>query len=114
MLDHQIVNAVGTESCPPGIREEQPSIPARRFAEPGFQDGHGRFGQGRAPLLAAFPNDPHMRARPQRHVVAGQAGHFGEAKPGLHRRQEECVIAPAEPGPLIGCGQQRLDLRPCE
>jgi hypothetical protein len=55
-----------------------------------------------------------MRTRPQRHVVTGEARHFREAKPGLHRRQEERVIAPAEPRPLIGCGQQRLDLRPCE
>jgi len=44
-------------------------------------------------------------------IIACQVGHFRLTESGLRRHQEKCVIAPSEPGALIGRSEQRLDLR---
>ena len=44
-------------------------------------------------------------------VLACDPGHFRQTEPRLGCDQEEGVIAPTEPGGLIGGGEQRLDLR---
>ena len=51
-----------------------------------------------------------MRTGSKYDVLAFEASHFGQAQTGLYRHQEKRVIAPAEPGARIGCGEQRLDL----
>ncbi len=51
-----------------------------------------------------------MSTYTKRDILACHPGHFRQTEPRLRRHQEEGVIAPAEPGVLIGRGEQRLDL----
>ena len=48
---------------------------------------------------------------PRTTVLAGEPGHLGHAKARLDGHQEKRVIASAEPGTLIGRGEQSIDFR---
>ena len=41
--------------------------------------------------------------------MAGESRHLGDAKTGLDRDEQKRVIAPAEPGALIGAASKRVD-----
>ena len=75
------------------------------LAQPGFQDLACGSGQRGAALLASFTHDPHVRASSQDDVLAGEAGHFGDAQPGLDRHEKKRMIAPAKPRALVRGGQ---------
>jgi hypothetical protein len=80
------------------------------FAQPGFQYGDRGFRQRSAPFLAALADHADVSTRTDCDILAFEPGHFGQTQTRLYRYQEKRVIAPAEPGALIGSGEQGIDL----
>ena len=51
-----------------------------------------------------------MRAGAEVDVAAGEADQLGGAQPGLGGEQHQRVVAAADPGAAVGCGEQRVEL----
>ena len=75
--------------------------------EPGTQGRDGWAGQGCAALFAALAGALHMRGATEVNVCACQ---LRDAQPGLHRKQQQRVVAPTDPTAGVRGGQQRIDL----
>ena len=60
--------------------------------------------------LRPLPMAADVRAGAEAHVAAGQADQLGGAQPGLDGEQDQRVVAAADPGRLVGGGEQRVDL----
>jgi len=105
------MHTVGAKTRAAGIGKENLAVAARWFAEPGSQHGDRGLGERYTPFFATLSDHANVSTWTEYYVLACQPGHFRQTKPCLHRDQEEGVIAPTEPGLLIGRGDQCLDLR---
>ena len=55
-----------------------------------------------------------MRAAAQVDILEAEASQLGQAETGLDREQEQGVVAAADEGGAVGCGQEGLDFGPVE
>src|SRR5438045_1378740 len=81
-----------------------------RLIEPSLKGDSGVSCQWGASLLAALAHTAHMRTGIKMNGFSAQANQFGEAQARLGRKQQQCVIAPAEPRRPIGRSKDGFDL----
>ena len=99
---------------PLALGEEHVVDAARRLPQPSLENGTGGFCQRRTALLAALSDDAQVSAASRDEVLSLEPGHLRQPKPGLHRGEDEGVVAPSRPRVSIRCRKQRIDLRAAE
>ena len=104
----EVMHGIGTQRCPAEVGKHNLAVAARRFAEPGPQHGDRRLGERYTALFATLSDHANVSTWTEYYVLACHPGHFRQPEPRLRRDQEEGVIAPTEPGVLIGRGEQGL------
>ena len=63
------------------------------FFHPGSEDGPSVLAQWRTSFLASLADHAHVRTGPQLQILLLKAGQLRQTEPGLHREQNEGVIA---------------------
>ena len=110
MTRHQSLDSISAEWGATGCREDRILRLPVPLAQPGC-DQRGRLPMhGSAPLLAALPHAPDMRARADGHVRAPQLDQLGHSEPGLDRQDQEHAIPSADPCRRVGRRHQGIDL----
>jgi hypothetical protein len=94
-----------------GIREENlpVSVSSLRFSQPRFQYSRCGFGERGATFFTALSNHAYMSTSPKYDVLAFESSHFRQAQTGLYGYKKKRVIATAEPGERIRCGEQGIN-----
>ena len=105
-----VLDGVAAESCAGAGREQRLVGSAGAFCEPGFEDRPDCWDQWCSPCLSSLAGGLHVRAGPERDVLAVEGDQFGDPQAGLDREREHRVVASPGPGGLVTGGKQRVDL----
>ena len=84
---------------------------AAALGEIGPQNGDGVAGQRRGTVLPALASATDVGAGAQVDISPAQSDQLGDPQPGLHRNDEQGVVAPADRARAVRAGQQGVDLR---
>jgi hypothetical protein len=95
VLSQQVLHPVSAQAATARIGKQDIATVLGRFPQPGFQYFDGLFRQRRTALFAPLTQALHMGARAQLHIWPSQTRHLGKTQTGLHRYQQEGVIAAA-------------------
>src|SRR5207245_9215702 len=82
----------------------------RTLTQPCGEDPRDIAAQGRAAELAPLAVAADVGAGAERDVVAAERGQLGDTQPRLHGNEEECAVAPSDPGGGVWRVEEGRDL----
>jgi hypothetical protein len=83
VLCHEVLPAIGAELAAPRVWENDFGGTAGWLMEPRLESNYRLLGQGRASLLPAFADAPHMGTGSEHHILAAKAGHLRKPQASL-------------------------------
>src|SRR5260370_11430313 len=114
VLRNQILNSVGTEPATAHTGKQDAGVILTLPPDPRRQHDHGGFRQRSTSFFAPLSFAANMRSRAEAAILLSNRSDLGEPQTGLKDRQQERMIAAAQPNISVGSRQQRIDLRPSE
>jgi len=110
VLRNETLDGVLAQASTAGTGEDRRVGSRRTLTEPCFEDPRDIAAQGRAAELAPLAVAADVGAGAERDVLAAERGQLGDTQPRLHGNEEECPVAPSDPGGGVWRVEEGRDL----
>ncbi len=106
----EALERIGAEAYAARARKHRIGWGAWRVREPVGERRRDIGSQRRGTGLSTFADTPNVRAGLEGDILPSEPRQLAIPQPGLRRDEQQCPIAPADPGGRVRCGDERGDL----